>query len=152
MHRQEAYNLLRHLWTFQPTYVSLSEKELISQIKEEVADVSVPAPSKPAVGKQTTQGEFGGRWGELSQNIQNMEEHEVADLSIGEKSRQKALAIREMNTATLARMQEQAGASCSPLPLHSTEWLTNRTHREPGSYGAKHQGDRQLSEASRSST
>lgn len=123
MHRQEAYNLLRHLWTFQPTYVQLSENDLIKQIKDEVEDVQLDAP-KPPVAKQTTQGEFNGRWGELSQNIQDMVEYEAPDLSIGERSRQKALAIREQNTATLSRMQEQAGnVHCSYLCFHRVRGL-----------------------------
>merc|ERR1712137_1127788 len=34
MHREETFNLIRHLWTFQPTYVQLSEDDMLSQIKD----------------------------------------------------------------------------------------------------------------------
>lgn len=113
MHRDETFNLIRHLWTFQPTYVHLSDSDMLSQIKDAFDvddDVKEQVQQKldASAGKKPS-GEFSGRWGELAEEIKTVEECEVPDLDIGKRSMRLAHEIQEINTQTLERMQQQAG-------------------------------------------
>ena len=103
MHREEAFNLLHHLWTFQPTYVQLSDRDLVNRIQEDTVSSTVDAESSPKQKKGKE--ELGGRWG-LAMDM--AEEREVSNVKVGEQSIQKMLEIREINASTLAKMEQQA--------------------------------------------
>eukprot|EP00339_Tiarina_fusa_P029983 CAMPEP_0117028154 /NCGR_PEP_ID=MMETSP0472-20121206/20495_1 /TAXON_ID=693140 ORGANISM="Tiarina fusus, Strain LIS" /NCGR_SAMPLE_ID=MMETSP0472 /ASSEMBLY_ACC=CAM_ASM_000603 /LENGTH=360 /DNA_ID=CAMNT_0004735561 /DNA_START=493 /DNA_END=1575 /DNA_ORIENTATION=+ len=81
---------------------------MLSQIKDAFGDEAKEVEDKLKASDKKRNGEFSGRWGELADEIQDVEECEVQDLDMGKQSLRLAHEIRDLNAYSLDRLQQQA--------------------------------------------
>lgn len=116
MHRDETFNLIRHLWTFQPTYIHLTEQDMLRQISDafevddEVTNRVQQKINNSENQRQRPSDEFSGRWGKLEDEISVMkdDEREIPDIDLGKDAQRKAYEIQRIKTETLQKLQQQA--------------------------------------------
>lgn len=120
-HRDEMFNLVNHLWQYQPTYVHLTEQQLLDFMTQGLGD-SKRAKERDAARKKEKKekldakqfkyddDEFKGRWGEFAEDLRQhtAEDYEEVDTRVGQDALRTALEIRQIGAGTLARLEEQA--------------------------------------------
>ena|SRR3990167_5329708 len=116
MHQEETYNLLKHLWTFQPTYVEFSSEQMFNQVlKEYTGPQGVDVGELSSFSEMREKSQANGRWSEFQSTLHPAQEYEKHDLSLTQKVLSEAEQVRSIQAETSAKLLSQAGLYSPPL-------------------------------------